>query len=259
MQKHSTVEVLGCSGSIGIPRQGTTSFLIDDDILIDAGTGVCELPFERLEKIKHVFLTHSHLDHICSLPFLVDTVGVGRTEPLLVYGLEHTIASLRSHIFNEAIWPDFTKIPNPENPVMEYRVIGPNDQLLMDERVLSFVEVNHTVPAVGVCLTTPTGGWAFSGDTHETSQLYSLINQLDRLDVFFIESAFPNKEKWLADLSKHLCPSLMFSELEKLREDCEVWVSHLKPREAELISRELENRGVSRAVKVLSAGMKFGI
>jgi cAMP phosphodiesterase len=259
MQKHSTIEVLGCSGSIGIPRQGTTSFLIDDDVLIDAGTGLCELAFDRLEKIEHVFLTHSHLDHLCSLPFLIDTVGVGRAKPLQVYGLAYTIQALKDHIFNEAIWPDFTKIPSPDDPVMEYQVIEAGVELSMGKRQLTFVEVNHTVPALGVLLSTPTGGWAFSGDTHQTSQLYSHVNRLKKLDVFFIESAFPDKEKWLADLSKHLCPSLMFKELEQLRDDCEVWVSHLKPRENELITQELKALGVSRKVSVLSAGMKFHI
>lgn len=259
MQRHSKVEVLGCSGSIGIPRQGTTSFLIDDDILIDAGSGLCELEFDRLEKIEHVFITHSHLDHICALPFLVDTVGVGRERPLKVYGLEHTIDALKNHIFNQAIWPDFTKIPNAQNPVMEYHVLEHGANFAFGERRLRFLEVNHTVPAVGVILETPTGGWSFSGDTHQTQTLYDELNRLTKLDYFFLESAFPDKEEWLADLAKHLCPSLVFGEVDKLREDCEVWISHLKPREHNLIVKELTRKGVSRKLDILSAGLVFAI
>jgi len=180
MQKHSTVEVLGCSGSIGIPGQGTTSFLIDSDILIDAGTGLCELDFARLEQIEHVFITHSHLDHICGLPFLIDTVGVGRKSPLRVYATLPTIRALQQHIFNEEIWPDFSKIPTAENPVLEYVEIQPEEELVFGERRISTVEVDHTVPAVGVFLTTPTGGWCFSGDTHQTDRLFTLINYAKR-------------------------------------------------------------------------------
>ncbi len=259
MQKHSTVEVLGCSGSIGIPGQGTTSFLLDQDILIDAGTGVCALPFERLEAIEHVFLTHSHLDHICSLPLLVDTVGVSRASALKVYGLEHTINALKSHIFNNCIWPDFTKIPNEKTPVLEYQVIKSGTICDLGKRRLQFVEVTHTVPALGVLLTTPTGTWAFSGDTHQTVNFYHHVNQLAKLDYFFIESAFPDKEKWLADLAKHLCPQLLFEELNKLQHPCQVWVSHLKPREYELIASELKGPNATHQLGILSAGQVFHI
>lgn len=259
MQKHSTVEVLGCSGSIGIPGQGTTSFLIDSDILIDAGTGLCELDFARLELIEHVFITHSHLDHICGLPFLIDTVGVGRKSPLRVYATLPTIRALQQHIFNEEIWPDFSKIPTAENPVLEYVEIKPEQELLFGDRRISTVEVDHTVPAVGVFLTTPTGGWCFSGDTHQTDRLFTLINQAKKVDYFFIEAAFPDKEKWLADLAKHLCPSLLFGELQKLNAACEIWISHLKPREHDQIQKELQQYPGSQPLRILSAGMIFNI
>jgi 3',5'-cyclic-nucleotide phosphodiesterase len=259
MQKHSTVEVLGCSGSIGIPRQGTTSFLIDNDILIDAGTGLCELDFSRLEQIEHVFITHSHLDHICGLPFLVDTVGVGRKKPLRVYATLPTIESLKNHIFNEEIWPDFTKIPSAQKPVMEYVEIKHEEIVYFGSRQIQIVEVDHTVPAVGVFLLTPTGGWCFSGDTHKTDRLFSLINQSKKIDYFFIEAAFPDKEKWLADLAKHLCPSLLFNELKKLNSSCEIWISHLKPREYDEIQKELKQYPGSRSLQILSAGMVFNI
>jgi ribonuclease BN (tRNA processing enzyme) len=259
MQKHSTVEVLGCSGSIGIPGQGTTSFLIDSDILIDAGTGLCELDFARLEQIEHVFITHSHLDHICGLPFLIDTVGVGRERPLKVYATPPTIKALQQHIFNEEIWPDFSQIPNAENPVLEYVEIQPEEELVFGKRRITTVAVDHTVPAVGVFLDTPTGGWCFSGDTHQTDRLFTLINQAKKVDYFFIEAAFPDKEKWLADLAKHLCPSLLFGELQKLNAACEIWISHLKPREHDQIQKELQQYPGSQPLRILSAGMIFNI
>ncbi|KYP11752.1 MAG: hypothetical protein A0129_06110 [Limnobacter sp. CACIAM 66H1] len=182
--------MLGCSGSIGIPGQGTTSFLIDSDILIDAGTGLCELDFARLEQIEHVLITHSHLDHICGLPFLIDTVGVGRKRPLRVYATLPTIRALQQHIFNEEIWPDFSKIPTAENPVLEYVEIQPEQELLFGERRITTVEVDHTVPAVGVFLITPTGGWCFSGDTHQTDRLFTLINQAKKGRLFLYRGCF---------------------------------------------------------------------
>jgi len=78
------IKVLGCSGGIGGDLR-TTSMLVDEDILIDAGTGVSDLSIEQLVKIDHVFVTHSHLDHVTSIPFLVDTVCWMRDRPITVY------------------------------------------------------------------------------------------------------------------------------------------------------------------------------
>ena len=105
------LRVLGCGGGIGGRHQRTTSFLIDHDILIDAGTGVGELSIAELTQIDHVFLTHCHLDHIATLPMMIDTVADCRSKPLTVYGTKAVLDSLRKHIFNWAIWPDFSVVP----------------------------------------------------------------------------------------------------------------------------------------------------
>ena len=113
----SQLQILGCSGGIGGDLR-TTSLLLDDDILIDAGTGVCDLSLDAMAKIDWVFLTHSHLDHILSLPLLLDSVGAKRSKPVHVYGLPETVATLKQHIFNGKIWPDFSVIPTAEKPFM---------------------------------------------------------------------------------------------------------------------------------------------
>jgi cAMP phosphodiesterase len=227
MQKHSTVEVLGCSGSIGISGQGTTSFLLDDDILIDAGTGLCGLPLERLERIQHVFITHSHLDHLCALPLLIDAIGTGRAQGLTVYGRTATITAMQQHVFNNIIWPDFTQIPNINNPMLKFVAIDSEIPVTFGRRQITLVDVHHSVPCVGIVLDTPTGRWCFSGDTHRTDRLYEVLNAGQRLDYLFIESAFADHERWLADISSHLCPELLFQELKKLTIFCEVWVLSL--------------------------------
>jgi ribonuclease BN (tRNA processing enzyme) len=115
------LRVLGCSGGIGGRHLRTTSLLVDHDILIDAGTGVADLTIAELAMVDHVFLTHTHLDHIASLPLMIDTVGDRRSTPLTVYGTEAVLTILRNHIFNWAIWPDFSVIPSRENAIMRYQ------------------------------------------------------------------------------------------------------------------------------------------
>ena len=117
------LRVLGCSGGIGGRHLRTTSFLVDNDILIDAGTGVGDLSLEALARIDHIFVSHSHLDHVASIPFLVDTVCWMRRSPIVVYGIKETVDILRAHLFNWKIWPDFTQIPDADKPFMTYREI----------------------------------------------------------------------------------------------------------------------------------------
>ena len=112
------VRVLGCSGAIAKDCR-TTSFLIDDSILIDAGTGVGDLTLEQMRRIDHVFLTHSHLDHIATLPLMLDAVSSLRNTPVQVHALPATLDALRQHVFNNTIWPDFTRLPTPEAPFLQ--------------------------------------------------------------------------------------------------------------------------------------------
>ena len=117
------LRVLGCSGGIGGRHLRTTSFLVDSDILLDAGSGVGDLSLAELTQIDHIFVTHSHLDHVTSIPFLVDTVGGMRTRPITVYATAATIEILKNHLFNWAIWPDFTEIPTTDAPFMRYHEV----------------------------------------------------------------------------------------------------------------------------------------
>ena len=129
------IRVLGCSGAIAKDCR-TTSFLIDDDTLIDAGTGVGDLSLEEMRRIERVFLTHSHLDHVAALPLMVDAVGAGRNHPLQINALPGTIQALQAHIFNDVIWPDFSRIPSESAPFIRFQEIAIGQTLLAgDKRV----------------------------------------------------------------------------------------------------------------------------
>src|SRR5215470_3502150 len=117
------LRVLGCSGGIGGRHLRTTSFLVDSDILIDAGTGVGDLTLAELSRIDSIFITHSHLDHVASIPFLVDTVGGMRAKPITVYATRATIEIMKNHLFNWSIWPDFTEIPTADAPFLRYQEV----------------------------------------------------------------------------------------------------------------------------------------
>ena len=237
--------VLGCSGGIG-GNLRTTSFLLDHDVLIDAGTGVSELSLAELSVVDHVFVTHSHLDHIACIPMMIDSVWMMRERPITIYAIEETLEILKQHIFNWKIWPDFSEIPNAQHPSMRYQSIELGETVILNGRRITTLPANHVVPAVGYQLDSGKASLVFTGDTTTNNALWKVVNKIENLRYLLIETAFSNSEKELAVLSKHLCPSLLADELDKFKRDAEVFITHLKPGELDLTMREIEDcvRGI---------------
>ena len=251
------LRVLGCSGGIGGRHLRTTSFLVDNDVLIDAGTGVGDLSLDELTQIDHIFVTHSHLDHVTSIPFLVDTVGGMRSRPITVYTTGATIEILKNHLFNWAIWPDFTEIPTAEAPYLRYQEVALGRTVIIGGRKFTPLPAVHTVPAIGYHLESGSGSLVFSGDTGPNDELWTIVNRIPDLKVLIVETAFSNKERQLAEVSKHLCPSMLADELAKLDLDPEVWITHLKPGEIELTMQEIEECAGGHRPRMLQNGQVF--
>ena len=232
------VRVLGASGGIGGPELRTTAMLVDDDILIDAGTGVGKLSMDELARIDHVFITHSHLDHIACLPLIGDSVGDLRAAPLTVHATGPTLAILQKHVFNWAVWPDFTRIPSGQ-PFVRFREIRLGQAVSLGTRAIAALPANHSVPAVGYHLDSGRASLAFTGDTSVCAEFWQEVNKISNLRYLIAETAFPNRELRLANDSKHLCPSLLATELAQLRLAPELFITHLKPGQQQLIMHEL--------------------
>ena len=235
------VRILGCSGGIGGRHLRTTAMLVDHDILIDAGTGVTDLSLAELAMIDHVFITHSHLDHIAALPLMIDSLADQRQEPVTVHASAATLAILRTHIFNWAIWPDFSEISVRRKALMQYSAMEVGQTVLLDGRAITALPAEHTVPAVGYQLDSGAGSFVFTGDTTVNDAFWPVVNRIANLRHLVIETAFSNDERNLAVRSKHLCPSLLGEELGKLTQRPEIYISHLKPGQIELIMGEIEN------------------
>ena len=234
------LRVLGCSGGIGGRHLRTTSFLVDSDLLIDAGTGVGDLTLAELSQIDHICLTHSHLDHVASIPFLVDTVGGMRTKPITVYASRATIEILKNHLFNWAIWPDFSEIPTPQAPFLRYAELELGGSLELSGRKITALPAKHTVPAVGYHLDSGESSLVFTGDTGPNDALWKIVNRIGNLKYLIIETAFSNKERKLAEMSRHLCPDMLAEELAKLERNAEIYITHMKPGEIEPTMLEIE-------------------
>lgn len=263
------VRVLGCSGAIA---QGcrTTSFLLDDDVLIDAGTGVGDLTLDEMLRVQHVLLTHSHLDHIASLPLMLDAVASQRLTrgcgPLTVHALPQTIAALKAHVFNDVIWPNFAAIPSAEQPLMRCETIAVGQVLQVGGKAIEVLPAVHTVPAVGYAAASASGHWVFSGDTGRNPAFWGRVNQLP-VAMLVIETAFSDRESDLAERSLHLAPASLATELDHIAtgQRYPIYITHTKPAETGLIMQEIQrfDQTPSRAddvrhdIRWLSAGMCF--
>ncbi len=233
------LRVLGCSGGIGGESRLTTALLVDHDVLIDAGTGVIDLAIPDMALIDHVFLTHCHLDHIAALPLLIDTVADRRRTPITVYGTAPVLALLRRHIFNWAIWPDFSQVPSAERPFVRCQAIEPGVPVSLGARRFTALPVDHTVPAVGYCVDSGRASLVFSGDTGPCDAFWQAVNRIANLRHLIVECAFPDREARQAALSKHLYPSLLAAELQKLERPCDIHIAHLKPGQSALTMTEI--------------------
>ncbi|BAL25962.1 cAMP phosphodiesterase [Azoarcus sp. KH32C] len=237
------LKVLGCSGGIGGPSARTTAFLADTDILIDCGTGVGDLELDALTAVDHIFITHSHLDHIAAIPLLVDAVGERRGVPVTVYAPPEVLRILRAHIFNWLVWPDFTAIPDRRRPFLRLQPLKVGESVRLDGRSITALPALHSVPAVAYCLDSGDRQLVYTGDTAYSPDLIAAINRCERLSHLIIETAFPDEQHGLALASRHLCPSIVAAMLDEVTVSPRVHISHLKPGHGETILRQIAAAG----------------
>jgi ribonuclease BN (tRNA processing enzyme) len=261
------VRVLGCSGAIAKDCR-TTSFLIDGELLVDAGTGVGDLTLDEMRRVDDVLLTHSHLDHVAALPLMVDSVAAQRKAPLKIHALAGTIQALRAHIFNDVIWPDFSRIPTLASPFVSFHEIKVGQTLQFGGKAVEVLPAVHTVPAAGFAITAGNGCWVFTGDTERNAAFWKRVNQLN-VAVLVIETAFSNREKELAKTSLHLSPQSLAQELDNISKGKHypIFITHTKPAETELIMAEIQRfdqtqpfgPNVTHDIRWLRAGQEFDI
>lgn len=256
----ATLRVLGCSGSIARDCR-TTAFLLDDDVLIDAGTGVGDLSLDELLRVDHVLLSHSHLDHVLGVPLLADSVLRRRQGrgPIRVHALPETLEVLRRHLFNDQLWPDFTRLPQPAQPVLSLHelAVGQTLELGAQRRRIRVLPARHTVPAVGYAVLGSAGDWVYTGDTGPNPALWEALRGLD-LRQLVIEIAFSEGDRAIATDSLHHCPSTLAAELAQVPGHVEVMLTHVKPGEMPTVLAELAARlGPGRSVTALRAGQRL--
>lgn len=242
------------AGGRATAAQRLTCFLIDDRVAVDAGSIGLALTEAQRHTVRDVIVTHPHMDHIASLPIFVDDLFAELKEPIRIHSTQEIIDLLERDVFNDSVYPRFAELKNEHGRVMQYVPFDIGQEFAVAHLRVTAVPVNHIVPTVGLLVSDAKTTVAFSSDTAETDQLWSLINSAPRLDALFIEASFPNSMHQLAEVSKHLTPAMLRQELEKLSHNgIDILAVHLKPAYRETVASELEALGMSN-LSVMEAG-----
>ncbi len=233
------IRVLGAFGSEAL-GQRPSAFLVNDKTLIDGGSvgGALTLPEQLL--IEHALVSHTHLDHIAGLAYLTDMLGCTEDRsPLTIASLAPVVDTLRSGVFNNVIWPDFTKIPHADRPTVKLRALVEDAEQRVGDLWVTPVPVTHTVPAAGFIVHDGSAGLIYSGDTGPTEAIWKAARGLSGIKAIILECAFPNRLEDLAAVARHMTPALVHREMDKLPPDVPVLIFHVKPQFYEETAEEL--------------------
>jgi ribonuclease BN (tRNA processing enzyme) len=235
------IKVLGAAGS-EVPGHNCPAFLIDGKILLDAGTIAVSLHIREEHSLKWILLTHAHLDHIKGIPFLLDNLVTRSTgNTITVLSGKDVLDDLKKNIFNDRIWPDFTRIPSPEHPSLKYLSLRAARPVEIDGYKVTMEKVHHTVPAYGYIIEKAgEKSIAYTGDTGPTDRFWERM-AAHEVKYLITETSFPNRLEKLALASGHLTPSLLEGEIAKMSRPPEkIFIMHLKPQFLQEIETEIQ-------------------
>ena len=238
------VVILGTSGLNGVARQYLSSYLINQSVAVDAGCLGFHSGLDEQEAVRHLFLTHSHADHIASLPLFFENVWSPERECPTLYGGEETLAVIRRCVFNDDVWPDLVALSERMHPFLRMRTLEPEVAVVVDGLKVTPVPVHHVVPAFAYVVEGPQGAVIFGADSGPTARLWEVAHQIRDLRAVFLEATFPNRLRSLAEVSLHLTPDMVRREVAKLPQHVRVIVVHVKVRYRDEVCAELRELGL---------------
>ena len=248
------IKVIGCSGA-EFPGHNAPGFLLNDEILFDAGSFTSVMNEKAQFKLRNIFITHAHIDHIRSIPFLADNIVIGKKQiQIRIFSISPVLKTIKRHLFNNAVWPDFTIIPNPTDAILNLVNLKVAEPIDINSYTITPYKVNHTVPAVGYLIEDTKGKrFFYTGDMGPSPQTWKRINS-KKLHCLIIDVSFPNSLSELAKRTGHLTPELLREELLTMKQLPEyVYITHPKPPFLKTIHKELD-RLKMKNIRILKEG-----
>ena len=251
------IRILGCFGA-ELPGYPLCSFAIEKKLLLDAGAVTSVLRLSEQRRISNILVTHTHLDHIKDIPFLAaNLVAEHFSRPVNIVSIRQVIEGIQMHLFNNALWPDFTVLPTAESPVLKFISVEPGVDFPVEDFTIRAIPVNHTVPAVGYIVRKGRSAILYTGDTGPTERIWEEANEVEDLKAVIVEVSFPHRLRVLAENSGHMTPMTLRRELKKLqRKEIPILLAHMKPQYWNLLRTEIRQLGLSN-VYFLRPGERY--
>jgi ribonuclease BN (tRNA processing enzyme) len=249
---------LVATAATGPGRQILTSYLVNDRVAVDAGSVGLLVPLEAQMRVRHIVITHSHLDHVASLPVFLDNVYSGTADAVTVHGSASVLESLQRDFFNGRLWPDYIGLSRSQAPFLRLALLEPGRPVVVDGLRITPVPVNHAVPTIGLLIEDGSSAVVFSSDTAPTEVLWQVANEAPRLSAVFLEASFPDEMAGLAEIALHLTPRLFAAEAAKLRRPVQLFAVHIKPRYHEQIVAELMRLGLDK-LQIVEPGRTYTV
>ena len=250
------VRVIGGHGGVG-PGFRATSYLIDGKVLIDCGSVASGIPIEEQTQIDFILISHAHLDHICELAYMSDNCFGLKGKPFEVYANGPVLAAIKTHLMNDTIWPDFTKLPSEKNPTLKFNTLIPEQVLKLGDYKITPILVNHPGGACGFLIESKGKALIFTQDTGPTEKIWQYAKNVKNLKGIFTEASFPNALSKVATDSQHHTPLSMNEEIKKMPKDIPIFLGHLKPNFQTQLYKEIEGLGDSRITILGQDGTTF--
>jgi ribonuclease BN (tRNA processing enzyme) len=220
--------------------QYLTSYLINDALAIDAGcVGLFRSPREQA-RIKHILISHTHMDHIASLPIFLENVYDAGHECVTIHGSAAVLDCLRQDLFNDRVWPNFIAYSAQGMPFLKLALLQSGQPLELEGLTITPVAVNHVVPTLGFIVEDGSAAVVIPTDTGPTEEIWQRANDKLNLKAVFLEASFPDAMAALASKAKHLTPALFAEEAKKLQRQVALIAMHLKPLFRSQIVKELQ-------------------
>jgi cAMP phosphodiesterase len=251
------VKILGCSGSETIGHM-PPGFLVNDVMMLDAGTITAALTVEAQSRITDVLISHTHLDHIKSMLFLADNIIGRNKKPVMIRAIPEVIDAIQKHLMNNIIWPDFTKIPTLKNPVLAYAPMSPGKVVSVSGLKVKAIPMKHPVPAVGFLVSDGKTSFIYSADTGPNEKLWKVAARAKNLSAIIVDTSFPNRLDGIAGASGHFTPAQLNNDLTRAKVDRNVpiYIYHIKPIHKKKVISELASLG-RKNVKLLQEGKTY--
>ncbi len=252
----ASVRILGCSGgAFGDLR--STALLVDQDTLIDCGSGVGDLTLPEMLAVQQVLLTHAHLDHTMFLPLLADATLATRGRPLRVHALPETLQALREHMFSGMLWPDYTSRPDPAAPYIQLLPLHVSEAVVVSGCRYTALPACHSIPAVGYWLDAGSGSLVYSGDSKDCPGFWEAVNRIENLRYVMVETTMRDEDAAAAEQAGHTTPKQLALSVGRLKRKAELLVTHIEPDKRETIQAQVRTALGGRTVHFVERGETY--